>query len=151
MLPFGTVTQTVLSTIDVDERDVRVTLHIVHDGVEFVGRLWFAETEWTNSGIPDRGLLPGRTEGEVVALARRLRPDELLQRFRRANAEKRRFHGLRRLTTEILSKIRYLNQVAVSMRSGLLDRDAARQEMQLTENQLIELVRQASQLSGIEG
>ena len=151
MLPFGTVTQTVLSTIDVDERDVRVTLHIVHDGVEFVGRLWFAETEWTNSGIPDRGLLPGRTEGEVVALARRLRPDELLQRYRRANAEKRRFHGLRRLTTEILSKIRYLNQVAVSMRSGLLDRDAARQEMQLTENQLIELVRQASQLSGIEG
>ncbi|MCC6243679.1 MAG: hypothetical protein IT353_12620 [Gemmatimonadaceae bacterium] len=151
MLPFGTVTQTVLSTIDVDERDVRVTLHIVHDGVEFVGRLWFAETEWTNSGIPDRGLLPGRTEGEVVALARRLRPDELLQRFRRANAEKRRFHGLRRLTTEILSKIRYLNQVAVSMRSGLLDREAARQEMQLTENQLIELVRQASQLSGIEG
>jgi hypothetical protein len=151
MLPFGTVTQTVLSTIDVDERDVRVTLHIVHDGVEFVGRLWFAETDWTNSGIPDRGLLPGRTEGEVVALARRLRPDELLQRFRRANAEKRRFHGLRRLTTEILSKIRYLNQVAVSMRSGLLDRDAARQEMQLTENQLIELVRQASQLSGIEG
>jgi hypothetical protein len=151
MLPFGTVTQTVLSTIDVDDRDVRVTLHIVHDGVEFVGRLWFAETDWTNSGIPDRGLLPGRTEGEVVALARRLRPDELLQRFRRANAEKRRFHGLRRLTTEILSKIRYLNQVAVSMRSGLLDRDAARQEMQLTENQLIELVRQASQLSGIEG
>lgn len=151
MLPFGTVTQTVLSTIDVDERDVRVTLHIVHDGVEFVGRLWFAETEWTNSGIPDRGLLPGRTEGEVVALARRLRPDELLQRFRRANAEKRRFHGLRRLTTEILSKIRYLNQVAVSMRSGLLDREAARQEMQLTENQLIELVRQAGQLSGIEG
>jgi hypothetical protein len=151
MLPFGTVTQAVLSTIDVDERQVRVSLHIIHDGVEFVGRLWFAESTWTNSGIPDRGILPGRTEGEVLALARRLRPDELLQRFRRANAEKRRFHGLRRLTMEMLSKIRYLNQVAVSMRSGLLDSDAAAQEMQLTERQLIELVKQVKTLAGIEG
>jgi hypothetical protein len=151
MLPFGTVTQAVLSTIDVDERQVRVSLHIIHDGVEFVGRLWFAESTWTNSGIPDRGILPGRTEGEVLALARRLRPDELLQRFRRANAEKRRFHGLRRLTMEMLSKIRYLNQVAVSMRSGLLDNDAAAQEMQLTERQLIELVKQVKTLAGIEG
>lgn len=151
MLPFGTVTQAVLSTIDVDERPVRVSLHIVHDGVEFVGRLWFAEPEWTNSGIPDRGIFPGRTESEVLVLARRLRPDELLQRYRRANAEKRRFHGLRRLTTEVLSKVRYLNQVAVSMRSGLLDQEAAAQEMMLTEAQLIELVKQARMLAGVEG
>lgn len=151
MLPFGTVTQSVLSTIDIDERHVRVSLHIVHDGVEFVGRLWFAESTWTNSGIPDRGVFPGRTEGEVLALAHRLRPDELIQRYRRANAEKRRFHGLRRLTMEVLSKIRYLNQVAVSMRSGLLDRDAATQEMLLTEEQMVDLVRQARMLAGIEG
>ena len=151
MLPFGTVTQSVLSTVDIDERQVRVSLHIVHDGVEFVGRLWFAESTWTNSGIPDRGVFPGRTEGEVLALAHRLRPDELIQRYRRANAEKRRFHGLRRLTMEVLSKIRYLNQVAVSMRSGLLDRDAATQEMLLTEQQMVDLVRQARMLAGIEG
>lgn len=151
MLPFGTVTQSVLSTVDIDERQVRVSLHIVHDGVEFVGRLWFAESTWTNSGIPDRGVFPGRTEGEVLALAHRLRPDELIQRYRRANAEKRRFHGLRRLTMEVLSKIRYLNQVAVSMRSGLLDRDAATQEMLLTEEQMVDLVRQARMLAGIEG
>lgn len=151
MLPFGTVTQSVLSVIDVEDRQVRASVHIIHDGVEFVGRLWFAESTWTNSGIPDRGILPGRTEAEVLALARRLRPDELLQRYRRANAEKRRFHGLRRLTMEILSKIRYLNQVAVSMRSGLLDNDAGTQEMQLTEQQLIELVKQAKLLAGLEG
>ncbi len=151
MLPFGTVTQTVLSTIDVDERRVRVSLHIAHDGVEFVGRLWYAESTWTNSGIPDRGLLPGRTEGEVLALARRLRPDELLQRYRRANAEKRRFHGLRHLTMEMLSKIRYMNQVAVSMRGGMLDRDAAEQEMLLTEQQVTELVKQVRSLAGVEG
>lgn len=151
MLPFGTVTQTVLSTHAIDERQVRVSLHTAHDGVEFVGRLWFAESTWTNSGIPDRGVLPGRTEAEVLALAQRLRPDELVQRYRRANAEKRRFHGLRRLTLEILSKIRYLNQVALSMRSGLLDRDAAAHEMQLTEQQLVELVKQVRTMAGVEG
>lgn len=151
MLPFGTVTQTVLSTLEIDERAVRVSLHTMHDGVEFVGRLWFAESTWTNSGIPDRGVLPGRTEAEVMALAQRLRPDELMQRYRRANAEKRRFHGLRRLTMELLSKIRYLNQVAVSMRSGLLDREAATHEMHLTEQQMVELVKQVRALAGVEG
>lgn len=151
MLPFGTVTHTVLSTLEIDERQVRVSLHTVHDGIEFVGRVWFAEETWANSGIPDRGVLPGRTEAEVFALAERLRPDELVQRYRRANAEKRRFHGLRRLTMELLSKIRYLNQVALSMRSGLLDRDAAAHEMQLTEQQLLELVQQAKVMAGVEG
>ena len=151
MLPFGTVTHTVLSTLEIDEREVRVSLHTTHDGIEFVGRLWFAESIWNNSGIPVRGVFPGRTESEVLALAERLRPDELIQRYRRANAEKRRYHGLRRLTMELLSKIRYLNQVALSMRSGLLDRDAAAHEMQLTEQQLIELVKQARVMAGVEG
>ena len=151
MLPFGTVTQTALFTLQVEARDVRVMLHTAHDGVEFVGRLWFIESTWTNSGIPDRGVFPGRTDVEVLALAQRLRPDELLQRYRRANAEKRRFHGLRRLTMDVLAKVRYLNQVAVSVRSGLLDRDAATHEMQLTEEQLVELVKQAKMLAGVEG
>src|ERR1700712_2160320 len=150
MLPFGSVTRTAIATIDVDENRVRVTLHVAHDGVEYVGRLWDANTAWEDTGIPDRGVLPGRTEGEVLALARRLRPDELLQRYRRANAEKRRFHGLRQLTLELLSKVRYLNQVAVSMRAGLLDVDAAQQELELTERQMVELVKQAKVLAGIE-
>ena len=83
-------------------------------------------------------------------MARRLRPDELLQRYRRANAEKRRFHGLRQLTLELLAKVRYLNQVAVSTRSGLLDVDAAHQEIELTERQMVELVKQAKVLAGVE-
>ncbi len=150
MLPYGSVTKTALATIDVDEHRLRVTLQVSHDGVEYVGRLWFANTAWEDAGIPDRGLVPGRTEAEVLALARRLRPDELLQRYRRANAEKRRFHGLRQLTLELLSKVRYLNQVAVSMRSGLLDIDAAQQEIELTERQMVELVKQAKVLAGVE-
>ncbi len=151
MVPFGPVTHTPLTTIHVDGRDVRVTLHTAHDGIELVGRLFFAEQEWTNSGIPDRGVLPGRTLHNVEVLARDLRPEELVQRYRRANAEKRRFHGLRHLTLELLSKVRYINQVAVSVRTGLLDGDAARQEIELTEEQMERLVRQVRHLAGIEG
>ena len=150
MIPFGAVSQTSIATIDVDGRPFTVTVRTVHDGVEYVGRLWFADLEWDNSGIPDRGVFPGRTQEEVLALARRLRPDEMLHRYRRANAEKRRFHGLRQLTLEMLAKIRYLNQVGVSMRTGLLDRNAAAQEMLLAEEQLVELVRQARMLAGVE-
>ncbi len=151
MVPFGPVTLTPLTTITVDGRDVRVTLHTAHDGIEFVGRLFFAETGWTNSGIPDRGILPGRTIDDAVALARGLGPKELTQRWRRANAEKRRYHGLRQITLEVLSKVRYLNQVGVSMRTGLIDADAAEQEMELTEEQMVHLVRQMKHLAGVEG
>ncbi|WP_411279521.1 hypothetical protein [Gemmatimonas sp.] len=128
-----------------------MTLHSAHDGIELVGRLFFAEEGWGNSGIPDRGVLPGRTLYDVELLARDLRPEELAQRCRRANAEKRRFHGLRQLTLELLSKVRYMNQVAVSVRTGLLDGEAAGQEMDLTEGQMEELVRQVRHLAGIEG
>lgn len=151
MYQFGTVTHSSIATLDADGRRVRVSLYIAHDGVEFVGRLWFADADVPDvQGIPDRGVLPGRTEDDVVALSRGLRPDELLQRFRRASAEKRRYHGLRQLTTEILDKMRYLNQVGVSMRSGLLDAEAAAQELELTERQMLELVKQAKRLAGVE-
>ncbi len=151
MATFGPVTITSIATITVDDREVRVTLHTAHDGIEFVGRLFFAEPGWTNSGIPDRGHLPGRSIDDVLALARDLRPEELAQRYRRANAEKRRFHGLRQLTLEVLSKVRYMNQVGVSMRTSMLDADAARQELELTEEQMVKLVRQMKNLAGVEG
>ncbi len=150
MIPFGAVSQTSLATIDVDGRQFHVRVRTSHDGIEFVGRLWFADEAWDNAGIPDRGIFPGRTEGEVLALAERLTSDEMLHRYRRAKAEKRRFHGLRTLTLEILGKIRYQNQVAVSMRTGLLDRAAAEHEMVLTEEQLVVLVRQVKVMAGVE-
>ncbi len=148
---FGAVTSAPVATLDLGDLRYRVTVFVAHDGVEFVGRLWFAEEHATDAeGIPDRGVLPGRTEAEVITLARKLRPDELQQRFRRASAERRRYHGLRKLTGEVLDKIRYLNQVGVSMRSGLLDADAAQQELDLTERQMIELIKQAKRLAGVE-
>ena len=151
MVPFGPVTPTPLTTIDVDGRAVRVTLHTAHDGIELVGRKFFAEQGWTDNGIPDRGVLPGRTQHAVEQLAHSLRVEELVQRYRRANAEKRRFHGLRQITMEMLAKVRYMNRVAVSVRTGLLDGEAAKQEMALTEEEMQALVRQMRHLAGIEG
>lgn len=150
MANIGPVVHTALGTLRVDDRDVRVTLATASDGVEYVGRLFFAEPEWTNNGIPDRGVVPGRSQDEVLERARVLTPDELLLRYRRANAEKRRFHGLRYLVGDFLNKVRYMNQVGVSMRSGLLDAEGANQELVLTESQMVDLVRQMKNVAGVE-
>lgn len=139
-----------IATIEFDGRRYNVVCRVAFDGIEYVGRLLFAEEAWDDAGIPDHASLPGRNKEEVFALARRLTPDELRQRYLRALAHKRRFHGLRRTTEEILSKIRYLNQVAISMRAGLLDSEGAAQEIDLTEKQLHELVSRLRASAGAE-
>lgn len=139
-----------VTTIDYQGRRYSVSCRIAFDGIEYVGRLWFADDAWDDTGIPDRGALPGRDREEVMALAKRLSPAELVLRYRRALAEKRRFIGLRKVTEEILSKIRYLNQVAISMRAGLLDMDGAAQEIDLTEKQLHELIDRLKGYAGVE-
>ncbi len=139
-----------VATLDVDGKTYNVTLRIVYDGIEYVGRLWFASDEWDEVGIPDRGGITGRTRDEVVAAAKRLTTDDFQLRYRRASAEKRRFLGLRRATEDILAKIRYLNQVAVSMRAGLLDVEGAAQEIGLTERQLHDLIDHLRSHAGVE-
>ena len=139
-----------VTTIDYQGRRYNVSCRIAFDGIEYVGRLWFADDAWEDTGIPDRGALPGRNRDEVMALAKRLSAAELTLRYRRALAEKRRFIGLRKVTEEILSKIRYLNQVAISMRAGLLDVDGAAQEIDLTEKQLHELIDRLRSYAGVE-
>lgn len=134
------IVQPHVATIEMDGRRFNVSVRIVYDSVEYVGHLWFADESWEDLGLPDRGALPGRSHEEVIALAKRISPEELVKRYRRALAEKRRFVGLRKHTEEILSSIRYLNQVAVSMRAGLLDVDAAAEEINLTEKQLHQLI-----------
>jgi hypothetical protein len=139
-----------VTTIEYQGRRYSVSCRIAFDGIEYVGRLWFADDAWDDTGIPDRGALPGRDREEVLALAKRLSPAELVLRYRRALAEKRRFIGLRKVTEEVLSKIRYLNQVAISMRAGLLDMDGAAQEIDLTEKQLHELIDRLKSYAGVE-
>jgi hypothetical protein len=139
-----------IASLDIDGKTYNATVRIAFDGVEYVGRLWFTDDEWDEAGMPDRGALPGRTRDEVIAAAKSLSTDNLRLRFRRAAADKRRFLGLRRATEEILSKIRYLNQVAVSMRAGLLDVEGAAQEIGMTERQLHELIDDLRAHAGVE-
>ena len=143
------IVQPHIATIEHNGRRLDVSFRIAFDGIEYVGRLWFADERLSES-LPDRGALPGRSRDEVIALAQRLTPPELTLRYRRALSERRRFMDLRRATDEVLSKIRYLNQVSISMKAGLLDREGAAQEIELTEKQLHELVSRLRFAAGVE-
>ncbi len=144
------IVQPHLSTIEVEGRRYNVSVRITWDGIEFVGRLWFADEAWEDLGIPDHASLPGRTRDEVMALAQRLSAEDLGKRYARALNEKRRYIGLRKHTEEVLAKIRYLNQVAVSMRAGLLDVEGAAHEIDLTEKQLHSLISEITEFAGRE-
>ena len=145
------IAQPYITSIEHEGKRYSVSVRISYDGIEYVGRLWFTEDGWEDAGVTDRGAITGRTKEEVVQLARRLSTEDLILRYRRAVAEKRRFIGLRRITDEVLIKIRYLNQVAISMRAGLLDVEGAAQEIDLTERQLHDLIDRLRQHAGVEG
>jgi hypothetical protein len=142
--------QPYITTIEHQGRKFSVSVRVAFDGIEHVGRLWFTEEEWDDAGLPDRAAIPGRTREEVIERARQLTPHELGLRHRRALAEKRRFIKLRRVTDDVLTKIRYMNQIAISMRQGLLDEDGARQELDLTEKQLHECITRLRHSAGVE-
>jgi hypothetical protein len=140
-----------IATIEVEGRRYNVALRIDHDGVEFVGRLWFADEAWAeDDGIVDQGVLPGRSPEVVVAHAQTLGERELVQRYRRALAQKRRFHALRRLTVEVLDNIRHLNALATSMRAGLVEMEEAAAEIDVTEDRLHELIDRVRSVAGVE-
>lgn len=139
-----------VGTVEHGGRRFNVSVRIEWDGIEYVGRLWFADEAWDDLGIPDRGAFPGRTREEVIAQTKRLTEPEMVNRYKRALAEKRRYTALRRRTEDVLAKIRYLNQVAVSMRAGLLDVDGAAQEIDLTEQQLHALIDRLGENAGVE-
>lgn len=140
-----------IATIDVDSRKFNVALRIDHDGVEFVGRLWFSDEAWADDdGIVDQGVLPGRSAELVIGNAQTLGERELVQRYRRALAQRRRFHALRTLTVEVLGNIRHLNALATSMRAGLVEMDEAAAEIDLTEDRLHELIDRLRVVAGVE-
>jgi hypothetical protein len=144
------VTEPHITTFDHEGQRLDVSCRIGFDGIEYVGRLHFADAETPDFTMADRAAIPGRTRDEVMALAQRLTPSELALRFRRAMSERRRFFELRRVTEDLLAKIRYLNQVSVSMRAGLLDEEGAAQELDLVEKQLHELVDRLRFAAGVE-
>ena len=141
-----------IATIEVEGRRYNVALRIEHDGVEFVGRLWFADEAWADDdGMVDQGVIPGRSAGDVIDHAQSLGERELVQRYRRAMAQRRRFHALRRLTVEVLENIRHLNALATSMRAGLVDIEEAAAEIDLTEDRLHELIDRLRPVAGVVG
>lgn len=133
-----------VATIDVEGRPINISVRIAHDGIEYVGRLWFADPGSADqelvSGIPDRAPVPGQTRDDVLARALSLDTEDLGRRHARALAERRRYRALRATTDEVLARIRYLNRVALLVRDGLLDEQGGAQELDVTESQLHELV-----------
>ena len=150
-LPVPEPTLPPIGTIDYQGSRILVSCRIGFDGVEYVGKLWFAPEDGSDPGMPDRAAIPGRSRDEVLSFAQRLTPHELLVRHRRAVAEKRRYVSLRRATDEIIAKIRYMNQIAIAMHAGVIDPDGAAQEIELTEQQIIEVVRHLKEFAGLEG
>jgi hypothetical protein len=139
-----------IATTEMDGRRFHAMLRIVFDGVEYVGRLWFADESWQDRELPDRGPFSGRTAEEVMAAAKRLSDEDLRARYRRALSEKRRYLGLRRVTEQMLARIRYLNTLSVSMRTGRIEESEAQKEIEGCIKQLHELVDSLAQVSGIE-
>ncbi|MEO6878197.1 MAG: hypothetical protein ABI205_06920 [Gemmatimonadaceae bacterium] len=139
-----------VATIEHLGRRYVVTCRVSFDGIEYVGRLWFAEEDWDDAGSPDRAAIPGRSREEVVNIANQLSTHELGLRHRRALAEKRRFLKLRRVTDDVLTKIRYINQISIATRDGLLDAEGAKQEIDLTEKQLHECIERLRHNAGVE-
>jgi hypothetical protein len=151
MPPTDPVAHPYVSTIEFEGTQYTITCRISFDGIEYLGRLWFTEEGSSDEGIPDRASIPGRTPEEVLAFARRLSPRDLVLRHHRAIAEKRRFLRIRQATEDILTKIRYMNQVAVSIREGWIDREEGTREIDLTTRQLHDAVDVMHTLAGVEG
>jgi hypothetical protein len=150
MVPLHDVIQPHIATIEEDGRTLHVSCRIAFDGVEYVGRLCFRDESGGDQDLTDRGAIPGRTRDEVLVLAQRLTATELALRYRRAVSERRRYLDLRKLTEEVLAKIRYLNQVSIAMRAHLLDQEGAAHELDVTEKQLHDLVNRLRVAAGVE-
>jgi DNA-binding MarR family transcriptional regulator len=139
-----------VSTVEVDGHAYNVTVLVEHDGIEYVGHLWFSDADWDDDeGVRDHGPVVGATQEEIVRHVRALSEADLAARYRRALAERRRFHGLRQITQDVLSQIRYLNKVATSMRAGLIDLEEAASEIDSTEQRLHEMVGQLRLFAGV--
>jgi hypothetical protein len=132
-----------VSTVEIDATRYAVTLGIAFDGVEYIGRLRFADENWdADAGIIDEVGIPGRTPNDILTAAQALSIPELKQRHRRALSTTQRSRGWRRVTEDALAHIRHLSKLSISLRAGLLDVDDAAREIDATERQLADSLRQ---------
>lgn len=139
-----------IGTLNVDGKPIRVWLRVHHDGIEYIGRLWFGDDPGATRGVMDHGVIPGNTRENVRASACRLTPEELQQRYDRAMRERRKYDPLRRLTQDMLSKVRRLNQVAIALQAGLIQPTDGADQLAETEAQLHELVARLRDVAGVQ-
>jgi hypothetical protein len=136
--------------VAVDGRTYRATLRVAFDGIEYIGRLWFIDESDSELAFQDHSAIPGSTVDDAVRKAQVFAQAELERRCHRALSEKRRFGKLRRATDEMISHIRYLNRVVISLQTGMLDRDEGQKEIQQIQKQILEIVRSLPLHAGVE-
>jgi hypothetical protein len=138
-----------IRTIAVDGQKYFVSLRIVHDGVEHIGRLMFTEAA-TEIAYQDHGSVPGSSVEDAVSKAKEFTDSELIQRCYRALSEKRRFGKLRRATDRMLEKIKQLNRVAIGLENGITDPDTGKLELDQAQAELLVIVRSLRLHAGVE-
>src|SRR5712671_644363 len=136
-------------TINVDGQKYFVSLRIIYDGVENVGRLRFTDAT-TEVTYQDHGGVPGISVDDAVRKANEFSEVELEQRCYRALSEKRRFGKLRNATNVMIDKIKYLNRIAVGLEKGLLDPTAGKLELDQAQADLLDIVRTLRLHAGVE-
>lgn len=137
-----------IASVEIDGQPMDVSVSVAYDGVEHVGRLWFAHLDGSGIVVTDRGALPGRTEEAAIARAQALTRDDLVNRYRRGLSERRRYRPLRRVTGDIIDGIRKLNGLAGSMRAGDLAPGDAAAHMAAVEAELHDLVTRLRDVAG---
>lgn len=149
MSPGSASTDHQIRTITADGQKYFVCLRVGYDGIEHVGRLRFTDAK-TEITYQDHAAIPGISALDAVRKAKELSPKEMEARCHRALSEKRRFGKLRNATDSMIEKIKYLNRVAIDLNKGRLDQEGGRQELELVQEQLIEIVRTLKHHAGVE-
>src|SRR5687767_1675315 len=138
-----------IRTITVDGQKYSVSLRVAFDGVEYLGRLRFTDAA-TEITYQDHGTIPGSSPLEAVRKAKEFSAMEIEQRCYRALSEKRRFSKLRSATDEMINKIKHLNRVAIGLEKGMIDPAGGKQELDLVQSQLLEIVKTLRLHAGVE-
>ena len=149
MSPGSASTDHQIRTITAEGQKYFVCLRVGYDGIEYVGRLRFTDAK-TEITYQDHAAIPGISALDAVRKAKELSPKEMEARCHRALSEKRRFGKLRNATDSMIEKIKYLNRVAIDLNKGHLDQEGGRQELELVQEQLIEIVRTLKHHAGVE-
>jgi hypothetical protein len=138
-----------IRAITVDGQKYFVSLRIIYDGVENVGRLRFTDAG-SEVTYQDHGGVPGISVDDAVRKASEFSEMEMEQRCYRALSEKRRFGKLRNATNVMIDKIKYLNRIAIGLEKGLLDPAAGKLELDQAQADLLDIVRTLRLHAGVE-